>query len=264
MGARELLLRCACPFAFTLAIACASPSAPTPPERQAEAEAVAAGDEAREEAAGAEAAALHEAASVTDGEVPFREIWSRWRTSGESQAGWAELMRLSVQRGDPRAAELTLRELARRMSVWRAQGWEPVVVRAVQRWAAPSNQAARLPVDPRMVVPALELLIDVGDAAALERIVGEREAGPAEAAFRSAATVAASILPDAYIEAPEDCALVVDGVAAASNSARVRPGSHEVRCAEGETTHVAVRAGQTVPLSSAQLPGESIGPPAAD
>ena len=264
MGAREYLLRSTWPFAFTLAIACTPPSAPAPPERQAEASVGAPDDHAREGSAEAQASPPGDAASATDEEVPFREIWSRWRTSGESQVGWAELMRLAVQRGDSRAAELTLRELARRMSVWRAQGWEPAAVRAVQRWAAPSNQEARLLVDPRTVVPALELLIDVGDAAALERLVGERDAGPAEAAFRSAVTVAASILPDAHIEAPADCALVVDGVDTDASSARVRPGSHEVRCAQGEPIHVAVRAGETVALSRAQLPRESVGEHAAD
>lgn len=192
---------------------------------------------------------------------PFQTAWSAWRNGGESQQAWAALMERALQNRDREQTELMLRELARRMSVWRPAGWEAPTVKAVQRWAAASTSAQRQSIDPRAYVPALELLIDIGDAAAIERLVGDDTGGAAADSFDAARAVAASIVPNGTLDVKLDCNLRVDGDPVPPPPIGLRPGSHEFACVGGPTITLGVRAGERVYLVMGEGDAPAVGAP---
>lgn len=111
------------------------------------------------------------------------------RTNG-TQAEWAEHLHAALADEDPFAVARALDALGANLAAWRGEGLDARVAEAVQRLAVAEAAPLRRRIDPRRLVPALEVLIDVGDGAALERVTGERDGRAAEPLWSGAASVA--------------------------------------------------------------------------
>lgn len=221
-----------------------SPAAQTPLPGAGPSQAVAEGS--------ADAAAPIGAASALPAEWRSAdEAWLEWTRSGEGQAGWAALLEAAVASADPVRAARALDALGRRLSVWRGAGLAPELVTAVQRFGSAEAQATRLAIDARRIVPALEVLIDVGDAAALVRVTRERSGRAAGAAWASARAVGQDREQHGgSVQFAGGCALAWNGHnrGEAPTTFRETMGSHSAGCAGGHRTIIPVHADRVVRL----------------
>lgn len=91
--------------------------------------------------------------------MQLMRLESRLEREGATQALLGELLRAGFVQSDPRAAERALRALSQYLAAWR-RNWEPVVVDALVTFAAEGREALWAGVDPRFVLPAIEVLSD--------------------------------------------------------------------------------------------------------
>lgn len=249
-----------CVVAATTSTACAPPPEPVG-EGQAAADRGAPEPAEAESTAAAEAGSGSEATAYGDGPgsgAPSSEAWTAadeawvtWNRTGQSQEGWARLFEDAVRAGDRMRTGRLLDALGRRLSVWRGAGLDDATITAVQRFASAEAGALRRRVDPRRVLPALEVLMDTGDAAALLRVTGEREGRAAGLAWTAARQVGeARSVHEGDVRFAGGCELEWDGEPRGADAASFRAtiGSHGARCAGGPTTIVPVQAARPLSL----------------
>ncbi|MCB9508249.1 MAG: hypothetical protein H6700_05965 [Myxococcales bacterium] len=159
-----------------------------------------------------------------------------------SSTGQLALAALFVEAADTANSaqlELALRALGRTLGELRAGQYDEALVDAVRRLASPGRVAATTRVDGRTIVPAVELLLDIGDGAAIERLTEPYQAGAFAPLFSGSRALAARWQGAVTLRAGQDiaalvpsCALRLDGADAVLPASLTR-GSHEVACGDG-------------------------------
>lgn len=165
--------------------------------------------------------------------------------SAAGQALLAQLVGDALRDQSSAELEQALRALGRAMSEYRAGRYQASLVRAVQWFTAEEHRAVRARLDGRVVVPALELLLDVRDMAAITRLQAEFRTGPAAEMFAGALRQIESLgLPPASLDrsALDACELLVDG-RPFDPDVPIRPGSHTLRCGDGPPALVELASG---------------------
>ena len=156
---------------------------------------------------------------------------------------------LGVETQDPELVEEALRTLSRNLAVWRRRP-APVLVESVRAFAASSSAPVWAQIDARFVPPAIELLLEIRDMAAVARLTTAFAESAAEPMLRGPrALVARDTTPRARIDAEPGCALHVDG-AAADGSAEVLVGSHQVGCSNSDRRLVVLFANEHVAIGA--------------
>lgn len=195
------------------------------------AEHVAEADEATADGSGTQVAADSAVPTPVD-QATFEERAEAVDGTRAGQELLAALLVDALERDDAGDVGVALRALGRRLGEYRADRYEVPLVRAVQWFATAEQVDLRRRVDGRFVVPALEVLLDVRDGAAIDRLHASYENSPAAAAFSGARaqslTFRASAARLEVGELPESCELFVD--AAPSGAAPIPFGSHTIRC----------------------------------
>lgn len=152
---------------------------------------------------------------------------------------------LAVETQDPEVAEEALRTLSRNLATWRRRP-TPDLVEAVRAFAGASSAPLWRQVDARFVPPAIELLLEIRDMAAVARLTSAFAESAAEPALRGPrALVARDTTPRAGIEAEPGCALHVDG-APVDGAADVLVGSHQAGCGPDDQRLVVLFANERI------------------
>lgn len=149
-------------------------------------------------------------------------------------------LRAAVDASDADAAGSALAELGRSLSELRGSQLDGTLVDAVRWFSSAEAVELRAAVDGRRVVPALELLLDVRDGAAIDRLNDSYGEGAAAERFRAALSLSLSWSnAAATIHSPGgDCDFVLDGDAVDQSPSAVIFGSHTVSCGAGPTSLV--------------------------
>lgn len=179
-------------------------------------------------------------------------------TAGQDRL--AALLTDALDAEDADGVTLALHALGRNLSVYRSGRYEEPLVRALQRFASAEATGVRDAVDGRAAIPLCEVLLDIRDRAALERIAASYAEGPASARLSQMRALAARVRPDLAMLTPsvsEDCSLSVDGEPV-SGPVGVSYGSHTAACGDGppwpfiadQPAYRIVQSGETLVVAS--------------
>ncbi len=157
-------------------------------------------------------------------------------SSPAGQERLAGLMNEAIDGGDLEQIALALRTLGLRLGVFRGANTTPELAMAAQRMASTDNpQLAAM--QPRYTVPLAELLLDIGDRAALDRLAEHAGASAgAQHVHRAAAAGRAGREAMVTVALPSGelpCALTVDGQPVdAAAPLSLTMGSHAFACGD--------------------------------
>lgn len=208
-----------------------------------------------------------------DAATPEPLTWRAWQRSERSQSGWAALLEKAVAADDAVATARALDALGTHLSVWRGEGLDVRVVEAIQRLAVEEAAPLRRRVDARRLVPALEVLMDVGDGAALARVTGSQDGRAADPMWRAAAGVAEQRSRfTGRVTFSGGCVLRWNGQPQQAQAAdwEAPIGTHSAACGSSPPHVIPVQAGQALRLHAVdgilvwQDPAESIHPSAQE
>lgn len=147
---------------------------------------------------------------------------------------------IALARGDSRGLEQANRLLSRGLADLREDGTHAAITERIRRFAEHGNRALWDQVDVRTVVPVLEALVDVGDAAALLRLTEAYMHGPLgrqlEGYRQHAISLAANPATLSRVPDSSACRLFAEdrdlGTAPGEHS--LPPGSWHARCLDGD------------------------------
>lgn len=151
------------------------------------------------------------------------------------QLAMAADLRAAIDARDADATGAALSELGRNLAEMRGSTFQGALVEAVRWFSSAELSELRREVDARRVIPALEVLLDVRDGAAVHRLRESYGSGPGAERFEAAFSLslswsnAASNLSYGEI----DCALTIDGVPAEPSPVALTFGSHTIGCEGG-------------------------------
>lgn len=167
--------------------------------------------------------------------LTFAQRAERVDATAAGQDRLAALLTDALDAEDAAAVTLALHALGRNLSVYRSGRYEEPLVRSLQRFASAESEPVRAAVDGRAAIPLCEVLLDIRDRAALERISASYADGPAGARLTQMTDLAARVRPDMAMLTPAvdgACELLVDGEPV-SGPVGVSFGSHTAACGDG-------------------------------
>ncbi len=165
-------------------------------------------------------------------------------------------LRSALDASDAAATGAVLAELGRSLAEMRGSTFDGTLVEAVRWFASAEMSGLRGAVDARRVIPALEVLLDVRDGAAVHRLRDSYGVGPGAERFQAAFSLSLSWsnAPSSLSYGDVGCPLLIDGTPAEASPVALTYGSHTLACDGGAVfLFVANAIAHQVTLQSSEL-----------